>query len=302
MPGLAARCAIEAETRGDSMLGTAPPQARVLIVHQPGPWGPRGLIESRCDPGVAHRIDVAAAKAGMRLQAVRRPGKHERMPLADGHLVGIADTRPGAESVTWWRVDDLAEMAAELEHGWPRLPPVEIDRAPLYLVCAHGRHDACCALRGRPVAQALQAARPGRVWETTHVGGDRFAANVLVFPTGDLYGRLPPAIAADFADHIDAGEVVPTFLRGRIGLAPIAQAALIFAYQKLGIVDRDALTVNAVHRLDAEHAQAEVTSPQGPLLVTIAIEKRPPAQLTCHGSAPATALSYRGVSIVDVTH
>ena len=47
------------------MRGTAFPHARVLLVHQPGPWGPRGLLESRCDPDVARRIDLAAANAGM---------------------------------------------------------------------------------------------------------------------------------------------------------------------------------------------------------------------------------------------
>jgi hypothetical protein len=162
------RCAVHAEVRGDSMPGTAFPHARVLLVHQPGPWGPRGLLESRCDPDVARRFDVAAANAGMRLQAIRRPGKHDVGRPADGYLVGIADTRPDAASITWWRADDLAEMAAELEHGWPRRPPVAVDGAPLFLVCTHGRHDACCALRGGPVVQALHHARPGRVWETTH--------------------------------------------------------------------------------------------------------------------------------------
>jgi len=299
-PGRAFRCSIAAESRGDSMLGTAPPQAKVLLVHQPGPWGPRGLVESRCDPGVARRIDAAAAKGGMRLQAIRRPGKHETVPLPGGHLVGIAATTPGAESVTWWRVDDLADIAAELEGGWPRRPPVEIDRTPLYLVCAHGRHDACCALRGRPVAQALHAVRPGRVWETTHLGGDRFAANLLVLPTGHLYGRVPSDIAADFADRIDAGDVVPGFLRGRLGLAPVAQAALVFAHQELGITGTDAFTVTSVQRLDAEHAQATVVSAEGSYLVTIAIETRPAAQLTCRGPQGAHARAYRGVSIANV--
>src|SRR5215469_3310151 len=111
------RCAVAADERGDSMLGTAPPQARVLLVHQPGPWGPRGLVESRADPDVAHRIDVSAARAGMRLQAIRRHGKHEVSPPPGGYDVGIADTRVGARTIAWWRFDDLAELAAELESG-----------------------------------------------------------------------------------------------------------------------------------------------------------------------------------------
>ena len=282
------------------MLGTAPPQTRVLLVHQPGPWGPRGLLESRCDPAVARRIDSAAANAGMRLQAIRRPGKHEVGMPAGGYRVGIADTRLGAASVTWWYADDLAEMAGELEAGWPRRPAAEVDRAPLYLVCAHGRHDPCCALRGRPVVQALERARPGRVWETTHLGGDRFAANLLVLPTGELYGRVPAAVAPDLTDRIDAGDVVPGLMRGRIGLSPIAQAALIYAHERLAIVKRDALTVKAVQLVDAELALAEVVAPQGIFIVTVAVETNPAAQLTCRGPEGVRAREYRGVAISEV--
>ena len=294
------RCAVQAEVRGDSMLGTAPPQTRVLLVHQPGPWGPRGLLESRCDPDVARRIDVAAANAGMRLQAIRRPGKHEIGMPAGGYHIGIADTRVGATSITWWRTDDFAEIVAELETGWPRRPPTAIDTDPIYLVCAHGRHDACCALRGRPVAQALERARPGRVFETTHLGGDRFAANLLVLPMGELYGRVPPAGAAELADRTDAGEVVPELMRGRIGLSPIAQAALIYAHQRLGIVARDALAVTSVERVDADLALAHMTTPRGTVVVSIAVEKSDAAQLTCRGPATATAREYRGIAIGDV--
>jgi hypothetical protein len=279
------------------MLGTAPPQKLILLVHQPGPWGPRGLTESRCDPEVAHRIDVAAAAAGMRLQAIRRPGKHEVGKPRGGYHVGIADTRAGAESITWWRVDDLADLADGLERGHPRREHVEIDAAPLFLVCAHGRHDACCALRGRPVAQALERVRPGRVWETTHLGGDRFAANVLVLPSGELYGRVPPAIASEMADRLDAGEVIPEFLRGRIGLTPIAQAALVYAHTHLGVLRRNALEVTSVERTGADAAEATVATPHGNVRVTVAIATTPRAQLTCRGTQEATAREYRGIAI-----
>ncbi|MGD0475966.1 MAG: sucrase ferredoxin [Candidatus Velthaea sp.] len=282
------------------MLGTASPHARVLLVHQPGAWGPRGLVESRCDPDVARRIDRAAADAGMRLQAIRRPGKHEVGQPAGGYLVGIADTRGEPPAIVWWRTDSLADIAAELAGGFPRRPPAEIDTAPMYLVCAHGRHDACCALRGRPLAQALQVARPGRVWETTHLGGDRFAANLLVLPTGELYGRVTPDVAAEFADRVDAGEVVPGLMRGRIGLAPIAQAALIYAHDQLGIVARDALSVRSVHRVDAQRAHANVVTPRGLIVVTVGIETSAAAQLTCRGPQGARAREYRGLAITEV--
>ena len=46
---------------------------------------------------------------------------------------------------------------------------------PVVVVCTHGRRDVCCAERGRPLAAATALEHPGAVWESTHVGGDRFA-------------------------------------------------------------------------------------------------------------------------------
>jgi hypothetical protein len=299
MTAPAFRCAVQAELRGDSMLGTAWPYAKVLLIHQPGPWGPRGLLESRCDPDVARRIDVAAASAGMRLQAIRRPGKHEVGTPAGGFWVGVADARAGA--VSWWRTHDLAEVAFELEAGRELRQPATVDTAPLFLVCTHGRHDACCALRGRPLAQELQHARPGRVWETTHLGGDRFAANLLVLPFGELYGRVLPFAAAELAERVDAGEVLPGLMRGRIGMSPIAQAGLVFAHQHLGIAARAGLSVRAVQRIDADLAEVSVQTPEGFVVVTVEIETAAPTQLTCRGPLRARARVYRGVAITGVT-
>jgi hypothetical protein len=214
--------------------------------------------------------------------------------------VGIADARPDVASITWWRADDLAQMTGELEGGWPRRAPVAVDRAPLFLVCTHGRHDACCALRGRPLAQALHHARPDRVWETTHLGGDRFAANLLVLPTGELYGRVPSLAAAGLADRVDAGEVVPGLLRGRIGLPPIAQAALAYAHDRLAIVDRTALVVTSVQRVHTGLGRATLDTPNGTIVVMVAIETESPAQLTCRGPENARARAYRGIGITEL--
>jgi len=40
------RCALRAEVRGDPLLGSAFPASLILLVEQPGAWGPDGLTES----------------------------------------------------------------------------------------------------------------------------------------------------------------------------------------------------------------------------------------------------------------
>jgi hypothetical protein len=93
----------------------------------------------------------------------------------------------------------------------------------------------CCATMGRPVAKALAEAAPGRVWETTHLGGDRFAGNVLVLPSGFLYGHVSAATAAKLAAASDDGRVLPELLRGRTSVDMRTQVAEIAVRRVTGL-------------------------------------------------------------------
>ncbi|HEU5385864.1 MAG TPA: sucrase ferredoxin [Streptosporangiaceae bacterium] len=48
------------------------------------------------------------------------------------------------------------------------------------LVCTNGKRDRCCAVRGRPVAAAIADATGWDTWESSHLGGHRFAATALL--------------------------------------------------------------------------------------------------------------------------
>lgn len=280
------RCALRAQLRGDPMLGTAFPAARLLLVEQPGPWGRRGLRDSRFDPSAAAALEARAGRAGIRLQAVRRPGRTRPGARRTWTLV---DTRDDRESVRWGAFDDDRELLA--------LPldatPGTLDPDPLYLVCAHSKHDTCCALRGRPVAAAIDEVRPGRVWETSHLGGDRFAANVLVVPAGLMYGRVLPFAAHEFVAAAESGEVVGALLRGRIGLAPAGQAALAFAHEHLALRRRGDLRVESVGPVGDGRSTVRLRSPHGDLEVTVQVERVAVTGLTCSDPRPGAFLRYR---------
>jgi hypothetical protein len=115
-----------------------------------------------------------------------------------------------------------------------------------------------------------------------------------------LYGRVPSLAAPELADRVEAGEVVPGLMRGRIGLPPIAQAALVYAHEQLAIVDWTALTVLSVQRVHAGLGRATIATPHGTIVVTVAIETGPAAQLTCRGPEGARAREYRGIGITEV--
>jgi hypothetical protein len=282
---------VRAQLRGDHMLGTAFPAARLLLVEQPGPWGQSGLSASHFDPEVATELERRGNRAGIRLLAVREPGRPHLDRL---RRWAVVDTRPGQEGLRWGQFTADAELLDLPLDGSTGTPDAE----PLFLVCAHSKHDACCALRGRPVAAAIAAARPGRVLECSHLGGDRFAANVLVLPAGLLYGQVLAFAAEEFVAAADADEVVPALLRGQVGLPPTAQAALAFGYEHLALHRRAALQVEHATPIVEGRAVVRLRSPHGLLEVTVSVERVAADGLTCANPRPNHYLRYRPVSIV----
>jgi hypothetical protein len=112
-----------------------------------------------------------------------------------------------------------------------------------YLVCTNGARDPCCAIRGPAVAHVLERARPGQVYECSHLGGHRFAANVLVLPDGLCFGRLDARSAPALADELDAGMLPLDHLRGRTAFEPEQQAAEILVRRELGLAGLADLTL-----------------------------------------------------------
>lgn len=66
-------------------------------------------------------------------------------------------------------------------------------------VCTHGSRDKCCARYGyRLYREALNIVNTlslshVRVWQTSHIGGHRFAPTAIDFPEGRYYGHLDRA-------------------------------------------------------------------------------------------------------------
>jgi hypothetical protein len=124
----------------------------------------------------------------------------------------------------------------------------------VFCVCTQGRHDACCAELGRPTVAALAAAHPEETWEVSHIGGDRFAANVLVLPTGLYYGRVPPAGAAALARRHLQGRLSLDLLRGRSGFGFAVQAAELALRRRLDETRTDAVRLVSASTAGAETA------------------------------------------------
>ena len=84
------------------------------------------------------------------------------------------------------------------------------------------------------MGRALEERWPELVWECSHVGGDRFAANVVVLPAGTYLGRVEPDEVARVVEELSAGLLPAGRVRGRSSLPLPTQAAQAFAREALG--------------------------------------------------------------------
>jgi hypothetical protein len=132
----------------------------------------------------------------------------------------------------------------------------------LYLVCTHGRRDACCAKFGLPVIQSLEHQTQNNldefVWESSHVGGHRFAANVLLLPEGLLYGRLIPGDVTKLVRARKSRKVLLQNLRGNSGYPEIVQAADYYLRQQTRLMSMDSFKLIDV-KLENENQRWQVS-------------------------------------------
>jgi len=284
------RCAPASERRSDPLLATAAPAERFVLVEQPGAWGRNALRDSRIAAPVLARLLARCHAADARLLLVRRA---HRGPTTS-RAFAVADARPGHEAIAWGRFDDDAELADIDPTRFPAAPST----SPAFLVCTHGRRDPCCAARGWPVAVALTDAFPEQTWQCSHVGGDRFAANVLAMPHGVYYGRVEPDEVEALATAHESGEVYLERVRGRTTTSPAAQAAIVHVRRVLGETRLDALTPAGTIHLGDGRWQVRLRGRPGTLMVTVqSAAGARPGLLTCHAQREAHPPRYEIVEI-----
>lgn len=270
------------------MVATAPPGQRWLLIEREGAWPSRAL--DVFDPFEAHALSQKAAAYEARISLIRRPGRHPR--TAGAFRWAIADIRPGHEGIRWNLGESLEEVLAD---NWR----VDLGGDPVAIVCAHSKHDVCCALRGRPVAAAIEPMWPGQVWECSHLGGDRFAATMVLLPHGLCFGRVDAGSGFEILDAYHRGEVLSAHLRGRSAYDRHVQAADILARRTLGHLPIAGLQPVGVTALGAE---VEVTFAQPDLRVRLReqeVSLGTPA--TCRALRIGTGFEYELIDLDRVT-
>ena len=167
---------------------------------------------------------------------------------------------------------------------------------PLFLVCTHGKRDKCCAKFGIPIYKTISTlVGESSVWQCSHVGGDRFAANVVCFPDGIFYGHVTEETAKLIVKEYDEHRIVLTNFRGRSCYSFPVQAAEFFTRRETGfrrIGDLKFLTydplkpnewrVRFFSEVDAKVHQVSLRSHLSEFQ----------NRLTCHSSEPQSVVQY----------
>ncbi|HKJ57171.1 MAG TPA: sucrase ferredoxin [Nitriliruptoraceae bacterium] len=272
------RCAPASRERCESGVATASTVRAFLVLQQEGSWGRDALQDSALPADVAAWLRRMARETGVRPLLVRR---HARA-VDDSVTVmaAFADPRdPWLETERFADVSevmdlDLAALATGTSVGLAR------DQRPAFLTCTHGSHDACCAVEGRPVASALAASHPELAWECSHIGGDRFAGNLLVLPHGLYYGRVDATSAPSIADAHLSGRLDMAHLRGRSGHSFAIQAAEHHVRTHLGLDGIDDLVLVG-RRRDGDDVTARFRIADRTWDVTVRPRLGDVATLTC---------------------
>lgn len=222
------RCSEMSLEAGESLAATATTAEHWLLVEVPGSW-PREVSADGVLPAPAHEAVTRWQERtpSSRLLFIRRPGRAAGRSLA--FMIHASETTTDVRRIELAAPADLADV--DLERDGDR-----VDRQ-LVLVCGHGSRDTCCALRGVAVYGALAEVLDDdtELWVSSHQGGHRFAANVLVLPAGLQFGRIEPGEAAFVVRDALSGRIELDRYRGRTCYPSAAQAAERVVREKRGL-------------------------------------------------------------------
>ncbi|HJP64816.1 MAG TPA: sucrase ferredoxin [Actinomycetota bacterium] len=283
------RCSRRSRDLGEDQRGTASVITNWVLVEQPGPWGYRALTQSRLPLDVGEELARRSSALGLRVVLIRRHGRSSPK-RRQCYVVHAGQDAHWVESVP---VDAVEEILAVDWSPVVRGQPTGAGRVisdPLFLVCTNGARDPCCAERGRAVAAALAGAWD--VWECSHIGGDRFAANLVCFPHGVYYGRVVPTAADGLVRAYGNGELDLDHYRGRVCYDFATQAAETFLRERWDL--RRLEDVRLVgRRRNGQRLRAAFETPRGRVSLVVAIQHGDPRPLTCHATVAEDPPTYR---------
>ncbi len=270
-------CSEVSAESGESLRATASRIDNWILVEYRGVWSPDPLAGSAFSDAVkAHLRAQLAARPRSRLLFIRRP-ERRREP---GPVCFFGSTPERGAQFFRFDLESPEDLLQVDFSGGTRVED------PLFMVCTHGKRDRCCARYGRPLYDALrdQVAEES-LWQATHVGGDRFAGNLVVFPQGLYFGRVGRAEAWPLVDDLLAGRLYLDCYRGRCCYSFPVQAADEAIRRETGMTGIDDVALASVASVHEDAWRVELVAGGEKYELDVVAELGEPTYLTCNAEA-----------------
>lgn len=292
---LTAFCSVRSRVAAEKTFGTASMGDAWLLLEYAQPWGARAYHESAIPQAVKTHVSGVLKSIPCSRVLFIKQARRVKGPL----VLFVARSRESSSSILKYEFAEYEQLldfdlASALAGGSPSGTTPWED--PLFLVCTHGKRDKCCAKFGIPIYKTIcTLVGESSVWQCSHVGGDRFAANVVCFPDGIFYGHVTEANARLIVKEYYDRRIVLTNFRGRACYSFPVQAAEFFARRETGfhgISDLKFLTYDPIKpnewqvrffsEVDAKVHQVSLRSHLSEFQ----------NKLTCHSSEPRSVVQY----------
>lgn len=245
-------CSVLSRNASEAKFGTASTGDVWLLIEYPRPWESKILHENRrLEPIKQFLDDTLASIPRSRVLFI----KHEHRPARElsFFIVSCRERDPFTVGFTPDCYEDILRIDVAAVARGDSLDGGAIVKEPLYLVCTHGRRDKCCAKFGFPLYNSLRTELGDSVWQSSHVGGDRFAANLVCFPQGLFFAHVTEDGGRAIAGAHGIGNLILDDYRGRACFSPPVQAGEFFIRCESGIKKIDGLRHAGSRRLAQNH-------------------------------------------------
>jgi hypothetical protein len=153
------------------------------------------------------------------------------------------------------------------------------------------------------VCEALHDAAPRSwLWQASHVGGDRFAANVVTLPEGLYHGRVAPDDVPRLLELYRGGRIALDLFRGRAAYPFAVQAAELTVRRATGLDGFCDVRFRGAARTGSESWRVQIQTEVAGLAyeVDVTREHGEPAYLTCaaQSASPPRRFSAGSVRVV----
>ena len=223
---------------GEHLYGTALEVKNWFLLEYSGVWKRDAFAESALSAEVKEHLGgFLSSFEESRVQLIGGPGPGKGSPAF--YYAHSSESSPKLYRFEIETYEDLLSI------DLPELVSTgEIEKfsceEKLALVCTHGARDGCCAVAGSRIYKELLKKEGISAWRTSHVGGHRFAGNLVMLPEGIYYGRIDGENLDDVLSSHLRGEIFLDCYRGRSCFSRTSQVSDYFLrkeIQKFGIYD-----------------------------------------------------------------